>query len=373
MLKKIVFVITKSNWGGAQRYVYDLATSLPFSEYDPVVILGGDGILKYKLELKKVRTISLPSLQRDINIKKELLSFYELYKILKNEKPDIVHLNSSKAGGLGAIICRLLRIKKIIFTAHAWAFNENRKAFEKIIITIAHFLTVFFSHKSIAVSESVKNQISHLPFLSKKITVIHLGIHPPDFLDRNTARERLGIPNENYSLGTIAELHPIKGLEYAIEAISLLRPEMLENFSYHIIGEGEEREVLQNLVIKKNLQDKIKLVGFIDNASSYLKAFDLFILPSLSEALGYVLIEAGYAKVPVMGSNVRGIPEIIEDKITGNLFPAKDVLQIHLLLKDKMMSKNNNSETEALFKKVNTEFSMERMIDRTIDIYTGKD
>src|SRR3989338_2523185 len=152
MRKKVLFVITKSNWGCAQRYVYDLATHLPQETFDPVVALGGSGMLKTRLEEAGIRTISIPSLERDINLIKELQSLKYLWHIFHQEHPDIIHLNSSKIGGLGSVVAAYFRLylkcqqlfniflsksKKTtlntnscslitIFTVHGWAFNEER-------------------------------------------------------------------------------------------------------------------------------------------------------------------------------------------------------------------------------------------------------
>ena len=99
-MKKVLFVITKSNWGGAQRYVYDLAINLPKESFDVKVALGGPpaggGLfnLKEKLNEAKTETIDIPHLQRDVNAIRELLSFFSLVKIFNKEKPDIIHLNS---------------------------------------------------------------------------------------------------------------------------------------------------------------------------------------------------------------------------------------------------------------------------------------
>ena len=84
-MQKVLFVITKSNWGGAQRYVYDLATNLPKENFEIKVALGGNGLLKEKLEEAEIQTIQIPYLKRDINYKKELLSFFSLIKIFKKE------------------------------------------------------------------------------------------------------------------------------------------------------------------------------------------------------------------------------------------------------------------------------------------------
>src|SRR3989338_6435442 len=109
--KKILYVITKSNWGGAQRYVYDLAVHFGADEkYEIVVALGGTGELKRKLGEKNIRVVELAGLKRDIKILGDIRAFFEILKLLHEEKPNIVHLNSSKAGLLGSIaafFCRL--------------------------------------------------------------------------------------------------------------------------------------------------------------------------------------------------------------------------------------------------------------------------
>src|SRR3989344_323690 len=101
--KKILFVITKSNWGGAQKYVFDLATNLPKEEFEPVVACGGGGMLAKRLRAEKIRVVEVPSLERDISFIKEIRAFFFLWKLFQKEKPDVVHLNSSKAAALGAL------------------------------------------------------------------------------------------------------------------------------------------------------------------------------------------------------------------------------------------------------------------------------
>lgn len=374
-MKKIAFVITKSNFGGAQRYVFDLATNLPKDQFDVVVITGGQGKLIEKLTASGIRSIFLPSLQRDISIKKELLSFKELYLILKNEKPDIVHLNSSKAGGMGALIARLLGIQKIIFTAHAWAFNENRNIFFKYLITLLHWLTVILSKETIAVSNSVKNQVSHLPFTQNKIKVIHLGIEEPQFLSKLNAEKELGIKYipQQTKIITIAELHPVKGLLYSIDALSHIRdsdPDIFQNIHYYIYGEGDQKKSLEAYINKRKLSERIFLMGFKDDVSKYLKAFDIFLLPSLSEALGYVLLEAGFANIPIIASNVGGIPEIIRDGVRGTLVERKNLKSIETALDKVILGHSDIKEmSDELYRYLKKGFRLQEMVQETINLY----
>jgi len=136
---KIFYLITKGNFGGAQRYVYELASSLPTSDYEVSVILGEGETLAKKLAEKNIRTIRLPELGRDINLGGDWSVFWSLYRIFRRERPDIIHLNSSKIGGLGSLAGRLAGVKKIIFTGHGWPFNEKRPWLQKKIISFYHF------------------------------------------------------------------------------------------------------------------------------------------------------------------------------------------------------------------------------------------
>ena len=140
--KRLLFLITKSNWGGAQRYVYDIATDLPSDHFQVTVAFGGHGMLADRLEQAGVRTVALPYSERDISLWREIALGFSLWSLFRRERPDIAHLNSSKIGGTGALAARLAGIPKIVFTAHGWAFEEDRSLVSK---KIRYFLSWFTS------------------------------------------------------------------------------------------------------------------------------------------------------------------------------------------------------------------------------------
>ncbi|PIQ36135.1 MAG: hypothetical protein COW60_00260 [Candidatus Yonathbacteria bacterium CG17_big_fil_post_rev_8_21_14_2_50_43_9] len=376
MKKKILFVITKSNFGGAQKYVFDLATGLPKDQFDVAVALGGSGILIQKLQAENIRVLPIFSLARDVNPLSDITTFFELWRMFRKEKPDVAHLNSAKAGGVGAISAHLAGVQKIIFTAHGWAFNEERPTWQKLIIKFFSWVTVILSHETIAVSNAVRNNTAGWPFVVSKISVIKNGIKEPSFLLRNEARLHLfakaniHVPENAFIVGTIAELHKSKGLTYAIEAFTKLMPEN-PNLYYFILGGGEEKERLETLVGLHNLQGRVFLLGFVDDASRYLKAFDIFLLPSMTEGLALVLLEAGLAGLPVVASRIGGIPEVIEDKNTGLLVPTRDSDAIALanqnLMTDRPLAKRFG---EALRERVLAKFPLSRVLKDTISLYT---
>lgn len=378
--KKILYIITKSNWGGAQRYVYDLATNIPHDQYDTAVALGGNGELAQKLGVAGVRVINIPSLKRNISLLSETAVFFSLLKLLVNERPDIIHVNSSKIGGLGAFVGRLVFIPHIIFTAHGWAFNEERSWLSRKLITLLHWLTIIFTHKTIVVSKALKHDIDHLPFMRGKLVVIQNGIVPHSYIPRQEAREKLieALPPQakdkarNWKtpcVGTIAELHKSKGLSYALQAWARVL-EKHPGAQYFIISEGEERARLERQIKELGLEDSVFLLGFVRDAAIYLKAFDAFLLPSITEALGFVLLEAGGAGLPTIASRVGGIPEVITDKQTGILFEPRNVNQIASAINHILDNPNEGKRLgEMLHKHVRDAFSLEQMLSKTLRAY----
>lgn len=374
--KKILYLITKSNWGGAQRYVYDLATHLPKNEYDVVVACGGSGELTERLFESKIRTVSISALNRDMNIAHEVVVFFSLITLLVHEQPDILHVNSSKIGGLGACAGRLMFVPHIVFTAHGWAFNENRPWFARKLIAFLHWLTIVFSHTTIVVSDALQKDIHHLPFIRHKMKVIRNGIKVPALKTREKARHYLAtkaeLPSSSMNdlwVGTIAELHNNKGLEHALHAQVHIH-EINSSARYLIIGEGEERDRLEQLIHTLGLEQHVFLIGSERDAASYLQAFDIFLLPSLTEALGFVLLEAGGAQLPVVASRVGGIPEIIIDKQTGLLVEPGNVQHISRALTYLLKNPNEGARLgKALHKHIAREFGLEGVLKETMRVY----
>ncbi len=324
MKKKVLFIITKSNWGGAQRYVYDIVTNLDKTIYEPVVALGGDGVLITMLEHAGIRVIALDTLKNSAGLKNVITNTKQLLQILKTEKPDVVHLNSSVAGFLGALAGRLARVPRIIFTAHGWSFNEDRPWWERIILKGFHYLTVLMSHQTIAVSRAIVAQMNW-PKAQSKMTIINPGRTIGAMYSREEARVHL---TEIFPAVTpyykdtwllcIAELHPIKRHTVLFDAVRRLTA-IHPTIRLMCIGDGKEETKLRAWILRHGMEEHIFLLGSIHEAARYLKAADIFVLASTSESYGYVIHEAGLAHVPVVATNVGGIPDIVKHEEEGIL------------------------------------------------------
>ena len=377
--KKIIYVITKGNWGGAQRYVYDLATAGKEADFDVSVAIGEGGLLNKKLEAGSIPVLAIQKLKRDVHLLGDIQVVWNLFLIFRKEKPDIVHLNSSMAGAIGALAGRLARVPNIIFTSHGWPFNELRPWWQKIAFYCIQWATIILAHTTIAVSHETKKQIAFLPFMKNKITVIPNGIKTLSFESRESARTHLASKNplllkmmakEALWVGTIAELHKTKGLSYAIDAIKKYKEHSAKPLVYVIIGEGEESKNLEKQIQELNLQEHVFLAGFVPDASRLLSAFDIFLLSSLSEAFCYVLLEAGQAGLPAIATKVGGIPEIIDNGKSGLLVPAKESTPtahaLQALTNDKHL---RTMLGNTLLEKTKKQFSFETTRDKTFSVY----
>lgn len=388
--KKVLLVITKSNFGGAQRYVYDLAASMPREQFEVVVVFGEGGELEEKLNVAGVRTIRIGMLQRNVSLFKDIRAFFELLRIFKKEKPDVVHLNSTKVGGIGALAGRVCGVPKIIFTAHGWAFNEKRNFISKGAIAILQWITVLLTHTTIAVSQKTASQMLKFPFIGReKIKVIYNGVTDIDFVSREEARRAVAgkmatgpqsgaqsqPPTQPIWIGTTSELHTNKGLDIALTAFAKVVKKYPQTL-FVAIGDGQEKINLTNQITKLGLTNSAFLIGFIPDAKKYLKAFDIFTLTSRTEALPYSILEAGLAQLPVIASAIGGIPEIINLPDVGLLVPTgkKASPKITDALANALENLITNPEYakslgQNLRQRVFQEFSPQKMHDQTFASY----
>ncbi len=376
---KILYVITKSNWGGAQSYVYMLAKAATEQGHEVAVALGGTGtpgaetgLLARRLHDAHIRTILLPSIVRDIAVTRELDAFRELLRTIRAEAPDVVHLNSSKAGGIGALAGRIANVPTIIFTAHGWAHREARSPLARSLIWLASWLTVMLADRVIAVSRRDYVDAPTFPFSRHKIRLIHNGIDLKEPLPaRSAAREALTERSPDLDPSTprivaIGDLVPNKAHAMLVDALAQVK----EPFSCTIIGEGELRGELETLIRARRLEKRVALAGFIPEAAKLLAGADVFVLPSRKEGLPFVLLEAGRARCASVASDTGGIREIIEHGTSGYLVPPDDAAQLRARISELLKDPRQRARFgDALHERVAHAFSQDEMLTRTFACY----
>lgn len=387
MKKRVLYIITKSNWGGAQRYVFDLATNLPPDRFDAAVITGGKGPLAEKLARAGIRVIELPILQKGSGLLPALFSlrniqvFFKLISVFRREKPDIIHLNSSKIGGIGAAAARLYRITSnqlpvIIFTAHGWPFLEPRPHWQKGLIFFFTWLGSVLQDVIIAINTH-DFEVGKKFIPRRKLHLIFNGLGAFKLLAREQARgffskfTQKEISPDSMVIGAISEYNANKGIEYLLDAVQRVRRALPEiKLTVLIMGEGRAKNKLERRIKSLALEDSVKLTGFIPEVRQYLKGLDLLVLPSLKEGLPYAVMEAMVAGVPVVATKVGGLPDLVTDGQEGYLVPPADEAALAEALARVMTDLNTGRVmAKRAASKIREKFSLETMIRQTASIY----
>ncbi len=387
--KRVLFIITKSELGGSQRFLYEFTTRLNPQKYDIGVAAGPEGNwdLLNRLNKKGIKTFKLEYLRREVSPLYDIPAVFELINLINKFKPEYLHLNSSKTGVLGSIANQILKIiklkqykkMKLIYRIGGWAFNDPSFGWKRKVWLAAEKVTAGF--KDIIITESGPDEIQAKKLgIKPKIEVktIHNGIDAlrMEFLEKETAKlylfknigKRHGkIFQKRYSIGTIANFYPTKGLEYLIEAMRILKN---TDFNLIIIGDGLERKKLESKIAEYELKNDIILAGQIQDAYKYLKAFDIFILSSIKEGFPWVILEAMAAKLPIIATRVGALEEMLENGKSGILVESKNPRQmaeaIKYLLENETVRQEIAIQTHqtVLFK-----FTMEKMVRETEELF----
>jgi len=274
-----------------------------------------DGELFERLKRVGIAAYYLANLKRRVNFYYDIKILFDLIKFIKKIKPDVLHLNSSKAGSIGAVAGKICGVKKIIYTVHGLVLNEPLSPPKKILYLLSEWLSAKCKHKIICVSQYDRQSVLKYKIAGEnKILVIYNGIDLENIklLSKEEAIQKLeritdikparnaspakhsdagGYQISDILVGTIANFYPSKGLVYLIEAAREVK-QLKNNIKFIIIGDGRGRSELETMIANYKLNDMVYLPGAISNAKYYLKAFDLFVLPSIKEGLSYTLIEA---------------------------------------------------------------------------------
>ncbi len=344
--KRVLFVITQSEFGGAQRFVQTLIPHLDSSKYELLVAAGPKtGIKKQEtrnkyplleeLEEQGFKVVRLKHLQREIRPIEDLRACLELKRLIKTFKPDVLFLCSSKAGMLGSLAGKLQVTSyklQVIYRIGGWSFNDPWPKWKKKLWIFLEKHTAKYKDVIIVNNSHDLEQAKRLGIRPRQeVKLIHNGLDVSeiDFLERQEARQKLGLSESDFTIGTIANFYPSKGLEYLIEAVHKLQ---ITNYKLHprfiIIGDGEERHKLELLIANYHLQGRVILYGRLGNARNYLKAFNVYVLPSVKEGFPWAILEAMGAGLSVIATRVGAVPEVIQDGQNGLLVEPRNPAQI---------------------------------------------
>ena len=345
---KVLMVITHGNIGGATNVVIDLAQGLKSRGVDVAVGFSEGEYLSKKLIESGIPRFKFKNIKRSSNPLSALAFIFEIKNLAKKERFDVVQFNSSNS--LPGVLGVKLADKKIktIFTVHGLSvLDKNYQSFFLLKYAYRLFFRFFLSFVDVPVFVSTSNlEEAKKMKLVEGGEVIYNGLDESElkFILRNEARGIIGKKmnldlNDKFVVGSIGRLSYQKNYEFLIKSFGELLA-IKSNALAIIIGDGPKKPEHESLIKKLGLADKVFLFGGLSDASAYLKAFDLFVLPSRYEGLPVTLEECLFASVPVLASAVGGNGEIANESrsISSMTKPILSIKSPNFSVTQKVMS-----------------------------------
>lgn len=293
--------------------------------------------------------------------------------ILKSEKPDIIYCHSSFGGTLGRL-ASIGQSAKVVYNPHGWSFNDQH------ISSIKRRLYAFIekslspiTDKYVAISDFEKsNAIKYHITNPQKIAVIKNGIDIGKYFNRaKKTREEFGIPTDSCVIGMVGRLSIGKSPDIFVKMANCLKKD-IPNAFFIIVGDGEERTAIENLIKQLSLQDRFMITGWVDNVYDYEDAFDYAVLLTKWEGFGLAVAEYMLCRKPLVSTKVGGIPDIVKDGFNGlliNHIDAKTAADaVMRLYSDKALT---TKLVDNAFKFVTTELDVHKTADKHFELFTN--
>ena len=366
---RILHIIASPVIGGAEKLLLTLLRNYNIEKIDLIlgiyVIVGGRNTNLFWDEASKTGAM----IER-IRIRHPygLTQVFDLYRIIKKYRPHIIHTHGYKTNLLGYFISQYFRVP-IIATYHGWLhFNNFKSTIVKKVESkiLPHFDLI------IAVSDQIKKGLSRKGIPLEKIITLN-NVPAIDGNNRKyekvILKKELNISPETSVIGFVGRLEYVKGCEFFIKAAAIII-KRFPDCRFVIFGAGSEQKKLEELARELNIEKWIKFMGFCRGTDKVFQMLDVYAMPSLSEGVPLTLLEAMYYGVPVVATNVGGVPEIIQHNIHARFVPPKD---IEILAEAIIETLVNCDSTEAMVKaaklKVDTDFSIGNWVGKIENVY----
>ncbi|HTA43050.1 MAG TPA: glycosyltransferase family 4 protein [Bryobacteraceae bacterium] len=356
--KRLMYIITRAEHGGAQSHVLDLVRGFR-DEFDISVAVGEEGFLTEACRAESIPVHLIPHLEREIKLWSDTRAFFETLKLVRRERPDLVHAHTWKAGFVGRMAARLCRIPSI-YTVHMWHFGPELPSTWRIFGPGLERTASRWSERTITVSHSASavGQQYRIADPSRMIA-IHNGI------EDSPERFHPGA-NPIPVVAMVARFTEFKDHETLVRAFATLNtPARLQ-----LIGDGPTRKATERLVAELGIQDRVDFPGDRNDVPRLLCHADVFVLASKLDNLPISILEAMRAGLPVIASDVGGISELVTNGETGLLVPPFSVAPMAGALAELLSDKRKRMRFgRSGRKRYEMLFSLEHMIGRTRAVY----
>jgi len=382
---KVMHIITRLDKGGSAQNT--LLTCRELSRKYEMVLVHGISLESQMTDQEKesvdrgireavergVKVIAIPSLLRRISPVQDLNALFSLWRLLIRERPYIVHTHTSKAGILGRFAAKLAGVPVIIHTPHGHVFYGHFGPLVSKFFVFTERLMARITDEIVALTQTEKNDYVALSISSpEKVATIHSGVDVDRYMNIkvNIAEKKrgLGLNSKGLVVGTVGWLLPIKGPMYLLKAM----PYVWENHpktSLIFVGKGDLEIGLKKEARRMGVWDKVTFLGWRDDIPEIMQVLDVFVLPSLNEGMGRVLVEAMAVGKPVVASRVGGILDLVKEGQNGFLAEPGDEKGLAIAIKKLLEDKKIRDEMGKKGREMAQDFSVEKMIEKIDVLY----
>jgi glycosyltransferase involved in cell wall biosynthesis len=316
----ILIAITLSELGGAQTCVSQLLPGIT-DEFDVVVAAAGAGPLRAQAREAGARWVTLHHMRRELGVR-DLVALVELVRVIRRERPAIVHAHSSKAGILARVAAAVCRTPVRVFTSHGWAFRAERGGRARFYL-LAERLAGRLTTVIVCPAETeLEAGVQAGSCRRDQAVVIRTGIGAQPLQCRPEIAQPILI--------SVGRMKAPKDFRTLIEALALLGE--LE-YEAVLVGDGPDQAELALLAAERGIDRSVRFAGARDDVPELFRGSDCFVLSSRSECLPVSILEAMAAGLPVVASGVGGVPELVCDGVTGLLVPPGDPTELAAALR----------------------------------------
>ena len=334
-------IITRLDKGGSAETTLQVVSLLNRERYEVFLVHGlsqesNMGVTEQEvlardlsqMEKRGVRSFSIPSLVRRLSLKNDLLAFISIYRLIKRIKPHIVHTHTSTAGVLGRAAAYLAGVPIIIHTPHGHVFHSYYGYIVTKMIVFVERIMSLMTDKITALTDKERDEHLERGIASiEKYVIVHSGVMLQHIMNKDidveTGKKKLGIPQNSNVIGTVGRLVPVKGHKYLVSAAKRVTKEF-ENTVFVFVGDGYLESILERQAESLGIRKNTIFAGWRSDVIDVLSLFDIFVLPSLNEGMGKVLIEGMALGKPIVASSVGGIIDLVKNDDNGILVPPRD-------------------------------------------------
>ena len=332
---KVLHILTRLDMGGASQNT--LLTCRGLSDKYRMLLVYGlslesnmtdsekQAVEKAIERIKKrgVKTICIPSMVRRIHPLKDFRALSSLFWLMFREKPAIVHTHSSKAGILGRLAAKFAGVPIIIHTPHGHVFYGHFGPLQSRLFLWIERIFAYFTDRLVALSHGEKNEYIALSVgKPEKMLTVHSGVDIERYMSTEVdvieKKRSLGFLPNSLLVGFVGWLLPIKGPMHLLRAMESVWEKHAE-ITLVYAGKGDLDLDLRAETLRMGANGRVRFLGWRDDIDEIMPLFDIFVLPSLNEGMGRVLVEAMANGKPVVASRVGGIADLVKDQKTGLL------------------------------------------------------